>query len=69
MSIYDYMVARAKSEGKRHSLLKEQYEQWFLQGIRSFFGVLVDDFGRLIRDDQNPTFFLLDSNPKSPSQP
>lgn len=57
MKIYDYMAARAKSEGMEHTLLRKHYQQWVNQGVRSFFGVLVDDTGTPISDNQSPAFF------------
>lgn len=57
MKIYDYMAARAKSEGKKHTLTKNHYKQWLKQGMRCFFGVLVDENGRPMCDEQNPAFF------------
>ena len=57
MKIYDYMAARAKSEGMEHTLLRQQYKQWVNQGVRCFFGVLVDESGTPISDKQNPAFF------------
>jgi hypothetical protein len=57
MKIYDYMAARAKSEGKQHTLPKDHYKQWLNQGIRCIFGVWVDERGTPICDEQNPAFF------------
>jgi hypothetical protein len=57
MNIYEYMTARAASEGKRHTLPRALYEAWFDLGIRTFFGVRVNASGTLIEDQQNPEFF------------
>ena len=57
MQIYDYMAARAKSEGLKHKLPRKQFEQWVKQGSRLFFGVQVDAFGTPMLDEQNPKVF------------
>jgi len=69
MKIYDYMTARAKQEGKRHTLPRKQYKRWIEDGVRCFFGVLVDEFGTPISDQQNTVFFVEWQALKKPASP
>lgn len=52
-----YMKSRAAFEGVEWSLTGSFLQQSFDQGIRTFFGVDVDEKGDLLADSQQPDFF------------
>ena len=56
-SLYDYLMARAAYEKVGWALSMEFFTCGFDFGIRSFFGVLIDDEGTLLTDVQQPEFF------------
>jgi hypothetical protein len=56
--IFDYMAARAEMEGVEHSLPRDFYHISHERGVRTFFGVTLDDDGNLLEDVQQPAFFL-----------
>lgn len=51
------MQARAKHEGMEWALTESFLESAFKQGARDFFGVELDDHGKLLTDNQQPEFF------------
>jgi len=54
--VHDYMTFRASLEGQKHELDPAWYERhWENNGVRRFFGVVVDDDGLILSDSQNPT--------------
>jgi hypothetical protein len=55
--IMQYMEARARDEGMKHDLTEDWYSAALKMGIRSFFGVEVTSDGRVLTDEQNPSFF------------
>lgn len=55
--IYNYIKARAHWEEVKFALDKSFFEAAFEVGTRRFFGVLLDDNGNLLEDDQFPEFF------------
>jgi len=52
-----YMRARAAFEGVKWKLSREYVQSHFDRGCRNFFGVELDDHGKLLRDEQQPDFF------------
>jgi hypothetical protein len=52
-----YMKARAAFEGVACKLNRAYVQARFDEGCRSFFGVTVDDRGKLLRDEQQTDFF------------
>jgi hypothetical protein len=55
--LYAYMKQRAAFEGVEWKLTVTFLQKQFDLGIRTFFGVDVDDQGNLLRDIQQPEFF------------
>ena len=53
----DYMKERAAFEHVEWAVTDEFLEEHFASGIRSFFGVTLDDDGKLLTDDQQPELF------------
>jgi hypothetical protein len=51
-----YMKARAAFEGVEWQLTAAFLQQHFDQGIRTFFGVGIDEKGSLLSDVQQPDF-------------
>lgn len=56
-SLASYMKERAKHEGVEWRLSEAFLQVQFDQGIRTFFGVVLDEGGRILSDDQQPDFF------------
>jgi hypothetical protein len=56
-----YMKIRSETEGVEWKLNEFYLDEWFNDGCRQFFGVLLNDDGNLIGDDQEPFegFFIL----------
>lgn len=55
--LIQYMKARAKFENQEWELTENDLTTIFDQGCRSFFGVVVDENGNLLEDQQQPSFF------------
>lgn len=55
--VFRYMEERAEVEAVAFELTPKFFEAHFKQGVRSFFGVRVDEQGVLLSDAQNPKFF------------
>jgi hypothetical protein len=51
------MKSRAAFEGVEWSLTTAYLQRHFDQGIRTFFGVDIDENGDLLSDSQQPDFF------------
>jgi hypothetical protein len=52
-----YMNMRAHFENVQWELTEQDLKPYFDKGVRSFFGVTIDDNGNLISDDNQPSFF------------
>jgi hypothetical protein len=52
------MKARAKFEKVKWDLTEKDLMMYFNEGIRNFFGVIVDNKGNLVEDTEQPSFFL-----------
>lgn len=52
-----YMNVRAQFENVQWELTPQDLEPYFDKGVRSFFGVTIDDHGNLLSDEQQPSFF------------
>jgi len=52
-----YMNMRARFENVQWELTEQDLKPYFDKGVRSFFGVTIDDNGNLISDDNQPSFF------------
>lgn len=64
-SLIDYMKQRAKFENTGWELPDSYIENLFVQkGTRIFFGVVLDDLGIILRDDQQPEFYEKYKNEK-----
>jgi hypothetical protein len=55
--LVQYMKERAKFENLKWELTEKDLSGYFYHGIRNFFGVVVDDDGNLIEDNEQPSFF------------
>lgn len=51
------MTVRASYENVKWELTENDLLPYFNKGVRSFFGVVVDDCGNLVDDEQQPSFF------------
>jgi hypothetical protein len=49
-----YMMTRAEAEGVAYDLSPQFFAKVYAAGIRTFFGVTVDDGGALVSDTQEP---------------
>lgn len=57
-NLIDYMRKRAEFENVGWELPDVYIENLFIQkGTRIFFGVVLDDLGNILRDDQQPEFY------------
>lgn len=56
--LVQYMKARADFENLKWELTEKDLYGYFKQGIRNFFGVIIDDGGNLIEDNEQPSFFI-----------
>jgi hypothetical protein len=57
-SLVEYMKARANFENRKWLLDNDWVEGMFVQkGTRIFFGVVLDDLGNILRDNNNPEFY------------
>jgi len=56
-TLWHYLKVRADFEGVKLGLSPAYLQAWFNRGTRWFFGVLLDDSGKLLSDEQQPTFF------------
>ena len=54
IDIYYYMQFRAEIEGVAFDLEHKWFAANFYAGIRSFFGVQLDDEGNILEDTQKP---------------
>jgi len=52
------MKARANFEKVKWELTEKDLTGYFQQGIRNFFGVVIDNDGNLIEDNEQPSFFM-----------
>lgn len=57
IEIFNYMTKRAAFEKMPHELTEAFYLGGLQIGCRNFFGVDVDDDGRVLGDFQNKKFF------------
>jgi len=53
-NLINYMKVRASVENQKWGLGSDYLEPMFINGIRNFFGVQLDDFGNLQYDEQEP---------------
>jgi hypothetical protein len=53
-NLHQYVAYRAKAEGLPYDLDAEFFDSHFVRGVRQFFGVTLDDQGKIVSDDQNP---------------
>lgn len=56
--LIQYMRLRAAYENVKWELTENDLLPYFTKGIRNFFGVVVDDFGNIVNDEQQPSFFF-----------
>lgn len=57
IKLVEYMKCRAKFEKAKWELTEDDLFVYFRQGVRNFFGVVVDDNGELVEDQEQPSFF------------
>ena len=57
--LYDYLKFRFNKEGRETDLDLQFIARHFKDGVRGFFGVIVNDEGELLEDRQNPETFKL----------
>lgn len=58
-NLYEYMKERAKSENVKFDLDLNFFEMNYrLLGVKTFFGVTIDNNGKILQDIQNPVFFV-----------
>lgn len=55
--LVNYMKERAVFEGVKWSLSEGYLQAHYDHGVRTFFGVEIDEGGALLCDDQQPDFF------------
>ena len=55
--LVQYMKSRAEFENLKWQLTEKDLFIYFEKGIRNFFGVVIDDHGNLIEDNEQPSFF------------
>lgn len=53
-NLYRYLKKRSKIEKVKWGLPKSYFEHHYWSGIRNFFGVQIDDNGKLLFDEQEP---------------
>jgi len=56
-SLYNYLMARAAYENVGWEIPMTFFSHGFDLGVRCYFGVLIDDEGTMLADDQQPAFF------------
>jgi hypothetical protein len=54
--LFNYLTERSRIKGVQLVYSREQMEQLFLSGIRTFAGVTVNDFGFPLFDDEPPVY-------------
>ena len=57
--LYDYLKFRFNKEGRETDLDLQFFARHFKDGVRGFFGVIVDEEQGLLEDRQNPETFKL----------
>jgi len=57
--LYDYLRFRFFKEGRETDLDLQFFARHFKDGVRGFFGVIVDEDMGLLEDRQNPNAFKL----------
>ena len=60
--LYDYLMFRFFKENRQVNLDLEFFARHFKDGVRGFFGVIVDEEQGLLEDRQNPDAFKLYKN-------
>tara|TARA_B100001971_G_C17807609_1_gene342450 strand:+ start:312 stop:545 length:234 start_codon:yes stop_codon:yes gene_type:complete len=60
--LYDYLRFRFFKEGRETDLDLQFFARHFKDGVRGFFGVIVDEEQGLLEDRQNPDAFKLYKN-------
>ena len=57
--LHDYLKFRFFKENRQVNLDLSFYTRHFKDGVRGFFGVIVNEEGELLEDRQNPDAFKL----------